>query len=39
MSIYHSVTREEIKSQCENCGAHNGWHKIYCLASGFGESK
>lgn len=29
-SMYHSIVREEIKSQCGTCGAHNGYHAIYC---------
>lgn len=35
-TLYHSVVREEIKSQCGTCGAHNLKHYIWCSEAGFG---
>lgn len=35
-TLYHSVVREEIKSQCGICEAHNLKHYIYCPEAGFG---
>ena len=29
-SMYHSILREEIKSQCGICEAHNGLHYRWC---------
>lgn len=35
-TLYHSVVREEIKSQCKVCEAYNLKHYVWCSEAGFG---
>lgn len=29
-TLYHSVVREDPKTQCGLCQIHNGWHLRWC---------